>query len=109
MEDRRCSDDEPQEEAQARVQGGGRSAPRGADVGGLDLGGEEGGEGDVGHQGGAGVVDQGVDLLGLLAAGFDLEREEKSLITPPPEHSSPPPTPPRWLHLFMGSGTPTGC
>lgn len=43
------------------------------DVGGLDLRVEEGREGDMGDQCGAGVVDEGVDLLCLLTAGFDLE------------------------------------
>lgn len=43
------------------------------DGGGLDLGGEEGREGNVGDQRGAGIVDEGIYLLGFLTAGFDLE------------------------------------
>lgn len=46
--------------------------------GGLDVGGEEGGEGDVGEQSGAGIVDEGIDLLGFLTAGFNLETQECS-------------------------------
>lgn len=49
-----------------------RSAPGGVDAGGLDLGGEEGREGNMGDQRGAGIVDERIDLLGLLTAGFDL-------------------------------------
>lgn len=44
------------------------------DGGGLDLGGEEGREWDMGDQSGAGIVDEGIDLLCLLTAGFDLEK-----------------------------------
>lgn len=46
------------------------------DGGGLDLRGEEGREGDLGDQCGAGIVDERIDLLGLLAAGFDLENSK---------------------------------
>lgn len=51
------------------------------DGGGLDLGGEEGRKGDLGDKCGAGIVDEGIDLLGLLTAGFDLENTRTTLIS----------------------------
>lgn len=68
-------DEEAQEEAQDWRRRRGRRARRRLDGGGLDLGAQEGGQGDVGHEGGAGVVDEGVDLFRLLVAGFDLENK----------------------------------
>lgn len=76
-----CSDEEGQEEAPGGGQRWRQRGPRGVDVGGLDLRGEEGGEGDVGDQGGAGVVDEGIDLLRLLTAGFHLEDTRSQLRT----------------------------
>lgn len=71
------------EEADEEAKGGGwsrrRSDPEGTDEGGLDLGGEEGRERDLGDQCGAGVVDERIDLLSLLTAGFDLENTETNL------------------------------
>ena len=79
-EDRGCGDEEAQEKAQAGGQRRGRRASRRVDGGGLDLRVEEGREGDVGDQCGAGVVDEGVDLLCLLTAGLDLENRRAGLI-----------------------------
>lgn len=84
LEDRGCSHEEAQQEAQAWGQRGRPRAPGRVDGGGLDLRIEEGREGDVGDQRGAGIVDEGIDLLGLLTAGFDLENTREHA-----EHSYP--------------------
>lgn len=72
LESQRCCEEEDQEEAQAR---GWRRAQgaSGGDGGGPDVRIQEGREGDVGDQSGAGVVDEGLDLLRLLAARFHLK------------------------------------
>ncbi len=73
VEDWSWGDKQAQEDTQARRQRWGWTVPGRADGGGLDLRAEEGREGDVGHQCGAGVVDEGINLLSLFTAGFDLE------------------------------------
>lgn len=72
LEDGGCADEEPQQEAQAWLQRR-WAAPRRVDGDGLDLGGKEGREGHVGDECGAGMVDEGVYLLGLFDAGLHLK------------------------------------
>lgn len=74
MEARCCHNKEAKEQAQDGGQRGRRCAPRGVNGGGLDLRGKKGREGDVGDQSGAGIIDEGINLLSLLTAGFNLQR-----------------------------------
>lgn len=98
MEDGGSAGQEPQQEAQAGLQRSGRATPGRADGGGPDLRDQEGREGDVGDERGAGVVDERVYLLSLFAAGLHLEhnRAGQSLLPGPasrgvPQISAPPP------------------
>lgn len=73
MEDGGCTDEEPQQEAQAWLQRRRWAAPRRVDGGGLDLRGQEGREGHMGDECGASLVDERVYLLSLFAAGLHLK------------------------------------
>lgn len=80
LEDRGCTDEEPKQEAQAWLERRRWAGPRRVNGRGLELRGQEGREGHMGDECGAGMVDERVYLLSLFAAGLHLKHTTEKVM-----------------------------